>query len=184
MLPLARLSWYNCDAPQQREREIRLARIAGELRGALPLPTRMALADCLKGINCYYSNLIEGQSTRPIDTERALQTALEQKPPGKAGDLATLAVAHIETQQWMRATLTEDPELDPASAAFIQSLHQQFVSRLPQSLRTVKGDDGTELINGPGQVRTHDVTVGAHVAPAHRDIPPLLDAFQQGWKRL
>lgn len=39
--------------------------------------TAASLADLVRVMNCYYSNLIEGHDTRPRDIERALSEELE-----------------------------------------------------------------------------------------------------------
>ncbi|HUP93234.1 MAG TPA: Fic family protein [Solimonas sp.] len=184
MLPLARLSFYVLDSPAIRERETAVARLSGELAGRLPPATRAALAQCLEGINSYYSNLIEGQGTRPIEAERALKKSLAQKPQNRAGELALLAVAHIKTERWMRERLASDPAIDLAGADFIRELHRRFVSQLPESLRVVRGDDGETAPNVPGELRQRHVHVGALVPPAPRELPALLDAFSEAWKTL
>src|SRR5882757_4257055 len=48
------------------------ARAAG-FRRSLPEGVRSALADLVRAMNCYYSNLIEGHDTHPVDIERALK---------------------------------------------------------------------------------------------------------------
>lgn len=184
MLSAIRLSFYALESPAIREREADVARLSGELRGRLPPPTRAALAQCLEGINSYYSNLIEGQGTRPIDAERALKLGLAERARTPAGDLATLAVAHIQTERWMRRCLNDDAALDLSSAAFIGELHRHFVSQLPDSLRVVTGDDGETLLNIPGELRRRHVKVGAHVASAPDEVPDLLAAFSDTWKTL
>jgi len=45
------------------------ARSAG-FRRSLPEGVLTALADLIRSMNCYYSNLIEGHDTHPIDIER------------------------------------------------------------------------------------------------------------------
>lgn len=184
MLPLAKLSFYVLDSPAIREREMAVARLSGELAGRLPPQTRAALAQCLEGINSYYSNLIEGQSTRPVEAERALKKALAQRPKTKAGELALLAVAHIKTERWMREHLKGDPAPDVSSADFIRELHRRFVSQLPDSMRVVKGDNGETAINEPGELRHRFVDVGVHVPPDPKEVPALLAAFAEGWKAL
>ncbi len=179
-----RLSFYLLESPDIRERETVLARQSGELAGRLPPATRAALARCLEGINSYYSNLIEGQGTRPIEAERALQRSLAERKPGKADDLAALAVAHIRTERWMRQRLKDEPALDVASRDFICALHRHFVGQLPDSLRVVTGHDGETAVNVPGALRTRHVDVGAHRAPAPEDVPDLLAAFAEGWRHL
>lgn len=184
MLPLSRLSFYVLDSPAIRERETAVARLSGELSGRLPPATRAALAQCLEGINSYYSNLIEGQSTRPIEAERALKKTLAQRPKTRAGELALLAVAHIKTERWMRERLRSDPGLDVAGTAFIRELHRRFVSQLPDSLRVVEGDDGETAKNEPGELRQRHVKVGNLVPPEPDELAPLLDAFSAAWKGL
>ncbi len=42
-------------------------------RRSLPEGILGALSDLVRSMNCYYSNLIEGHDTHPIDIERALK---------------------------------------------------------------------------------------------------------------
>lgn len=163
-----------------------VARLSGELAGRLPPTSRQALAECLEGINSYYSNLIEGQGTRPIEAERALKRALAEprQPANRADNLATLAVAHIQTERWMRETLRNTAEFDVSSPDFVCELHRRFVSRLPEEMRVVTGRNGETAINEPGAVRTLHVDVGNHIAPAPEELPGLLSAFSDCWKHL
>src|SRR6202453_4053979 len=52
---------------------IDLAGKAAGFRSSLAPGIRGALADLVRSMNCYYSNLIEGHDTHPIDIERALK---------------------------------------------------------------------------------------------------------------
>lgn len=45
------------------------------LRSELPNSVAAALATLVRAMNCYYSNLIEGHDTHPVDIERALANA-------------------------------------------------------------------------------------------------------------
>ncbi|MBJ6612111.1 MAG: hypothetical protein JG718_17270 [Candidatus Thiothrix moscowensis] len=60
-----------------------------------------ALSDLVRSMNCYYSNLIEGHDTQPIDIERALNEDYSTDP--KKRDLQLEAKAHIAVQQWIDA---------------------------------------------------------------------------------
>lgn len=184
MLQLSRLSFYLLDTPAIRERETVIARLSGELFGRLPQPTCAALAETLEGINSYYSNLIEGQGTRPIEAERALQRNLTPAPGGKPADLALLAVAHIQTERWLRQRLRQESALYVTSTDFICALHRHFVEQLPPSMRIVIGTDGATAINEPGALRQRDVVVGRHLAPDAAEVPALLAAFSETWARL
>jgi hypothetical protein len=42
-------------------------------RRSLPRPVQAPLAGLVRAMNCYYSNLIEGHDTHPVDIERALK---------------------------------------------------------------------------------------------------------------
>jgi Fic family protein len=74
------------------------ARSAGFSR-SLPAGVRAALADLVRAMNCYYSNLIEGHDTHPIDIERALEGDYSADP--RKRDLQLEARAHIAVQEWI-----------------------------------------------------------------------------------
>ena len=52
---------------------LELVQHAAGFRKSLPEGVMTALADLVRAMNCYYSNLIEGHDTHPIDIERALK---------------------------------------------------------------------------------------------------------------
>ncbi len=65
---------------------IELAARSAGFRRSLPASIRSALAELVRSMNCYYSNLIEGHDTHPIDIERALhddysKDAQKARPP-------------------------------------------------------------------------------------------------------
>ena len=51
---------------------VEVAERSAGLRRSLPDGVVTALSDLVRAMNCYYSNLIEGHGTHPIDIERAL----------------------------------------------------------------------------------------------------------------
>ena len=62
-------------------------------------------------MNCYYSNLIEGHDTHPVDIERALKG--DYSPDAQKRDLQLEAKAHIAVQQWIdRGGLKALPSAD------------------------------------------------------------------------
>ena len=69
---------------------------AAGLAGRLAPGTAAAVGDLVRGMNCYYSNLIEGHDTRPVDIERALHADFATEP--KQRDLQLEAAAHIAVQ--------------------------------------------------------------------------------------
>ena len=68
-------------------------------RRSLPASLLASLADLVRAMNCYYSNLIEGHDTHPVDIERALKNDYSQDA-GKR-DLQLEAKAHITVQRWI-----------------------------------------------------------------------------------
>ena len=69
------------------------------LKRSLPYPIVDALSDLVRSMNCYYSNLIEGHDTHPVDIERALNEDYSADP--KKRDLQLEARAHIHVQKWI-----------------------------------------------------------------------------------
>ena len=58
---------------------LELAQKSAGFRRSLPESLLASLADLVRAMNCYYSNLIEGHDTHPVDIERALQGRLQQR---------------------------------------------------------------------------------------------------------
>ena len=52
---------------------LELAQKSAGFRHSLPESLLNSLADLVRAMNCYYSNLIEGHDTHPLDIERALK---------------------------------------------------------------------------------------------------------------
>ena len=57
-----------------------LAREASELSAQLHPVVRLSVADLVRSMNCYYSNLIEGHNTHPRDIDRALAADYSSDP--------------------------------------------------------------------------------------------------------
>lgn len=58
--------------PELNDLALELATASTELTASLPEAVRTPLAGLVRSMNCYYSNLIEGHDTHPIDIERAI----------------------------------------------------------------------------------------------------------------
>ena len=108
---------------------LELAQIAAGLRKSLPDGVMTALADLVRAMNCYYSNLIEGHDTHPIDIERALKN--DYSADSGKRNLQLEAKAHIAVQQWI-----DEGGLD--GRAFrsdgIREIHRRFCELLPDEL--------------------------------------------------
>src|SRR6476661_381854 len=86
---------------------IELAQESASFRNRLPASLVASLADLVRAMNCYYSNLIEGHDTHPIDIERALKKDYSNDP--RKRDLQLEAKAHIAVQQWIDGGGLKDP---------------------------------------------------------------------------
>ncbi len=156
-----------------------LAREASELSAQLHPVVRLSVADLVRSMNCYYSNLIEGHNTHPRDIDRALTADYSSDPHRR--DLQLEAKAHIEVQQMIDARVGDLPR-PPASLAFIEWTHPEFCKRLPESLLVVENPGTKEHIPVvPGQLRSRTVAVGRHVAPSAEDLPSFMRRFGEAY---
>src|SRR6202011_3831488 len=78
---------------------LELAQRAAGFRRSLPESLVTSLAGLVRAMNCYYSNLIEGHDTHPIDIERALKN--DYSKDARKRDLQLEAKAHIAVQEWI-----------------------------------------------------------------------------------
>ncbi len=150
------------------------------LRRSLPDGVVAALSDLVRSMNCYYSNLIEGHDTHPVDIERALKEDYSADP--KKRDLQLEARAHIAVQKW----IDEDGLKDRAtSAAGILEIHRRFCELLPEDLLWVENPDTGERIRViPGELRKRDVIVGRHVPVSPGALPRFIKRFEDAYARL
>ena len=139
---------------------------SSELKGSASPQARAALREIVRSMNSYYSNRIEGQSTHPVNIERALRRDFSDKPD--VAKRQRVALAHIEAERELEEIVTT--EAGALSSSFLKKAHESLYRRLPESDRLT--DDGRIII--PGSLRTHDVTVGRHQPPAWESIPRFL----------
>ena len=59
--------------PEITDLALELTQKSAGFRRSLPASLLTSLAELVGAMNCYYSNLIEGHDTHPIDIERALR---------------------------------------------------------------------------------------------------------------
>src|SRR6266513_4631236 len=131
-------------------------------------------------MNCYYSNLIEGHYTHPIDIERALKN--DYSKDASKRDLQLEAKAHVAVQKRIdegglkgRAVATEG----------ICEIHHRFCAELPETLLWVEDPEGKDRVRVvPGELRKRDVKVGGHVAISPGAVPRFLKRFEHVYRRL
>jgi Fic family protein len=156
-----------------------VARSAG-FRKSLPDGIARSLADLVRSMNCYYSNLIEGHNTHPVDIERALKG--EYSHDKKKRDLQLEAKAHISVQKWIDEGGVSGRV---ATRETICEIHRRFCSELPDDLLIVEDPVTHERIPvEPGELRARDVKVGNLVPVSPGAIPRFLDRFEQVYEPL
>lgn len=156
-----------------------VAKSAG-FRRSFPSAIQTSLATIVRAMNCYYSNLIEGHDTHPIEIERALQGNYSSDI--KKRNLQKEAKAHIAVQEWIdnggirNSTFSRDT---------ICEIHQRFCSLLPEDLLWVEDPDSKEKMKViPGELRQNNVKVGNHVAISPGALPRFLSRFESVYSAL
>jgi Fic family protein len=156
-----------------------LAASSATLGKALHPRTAANLADLVRVMNTYYSNLIEGHNTRPRDIERALAGELD-KDEGRR-NLQLEAVAHVRVQREVDRMGNDGTLPPPASREFILWLHREFYRGAPEAMLLIK-TERAELRMGPGEWRTRpveDVEVGRHVPPSSSRVADFMRYFEE-----
>ena len=158
-----------------------LAQKCAAFKGSLPPSLLKSLAHLVRSMNCYYSNLIEGQATHPIDIERALRDDYSQDPHKR--ELQLEAKAHITVQKWIDEGGLSS--LAPTSVEALTQIHRRFGELLPLDFLWVEDPKTRERLPViPGQLRTNDVQVGRHVAISPGALPQFLERFALVYGRL
>src|SRR3984957_11038889 len=106
--------------------ELELDQKAAGFRRSLPESLLASLADLVRAMNCYYSNLIEGHDTHPIDIERALKN--DYSKDARKRDLQLEAKAHIDVQRWIDSGSLKGRSV---AADSITEIHRRFCEALP-----------------------------------------------------
>jgi Fic family protein len=151
-----------------------LAQKSAGFRRSLPGHLLASLADLVRAMNCYYSNLIEGHDTHPVDIERALNN--DYSKDARKRDLQLEAKAHIAVQRWMDGGGLQGQS---ATVDAIREVHRRFCELLPDDLLWVEDPATKERIKViPGALRDRDVKVGTHVAISPPAIPRFMQRFE------
>lgn len=162
--------------PRLADLALDLAQKSAGLKGSLPPSILPSLANLVRSMNCYYSNLIEGHNTHPIDIERALQNDFSTDP--RKRDLQREAAAHIDVQQWIDTDALTNRQA--TSTEGIREIHRRFCELLPPDLLWTEDPATRERAPVvPGQLRTRDVRVGEHIPISPGAIPRFLERFSQ-----
>lgn len=90
----------------------------------LPARTLVDMAAMVRLMNSYYSNRIDGNSTRPRDIKRALAGDFDADPGRRAQQQEH--AAHVRLQEEIDPRAAEGTLQDPTDPAFIRWLHLSF----------------------------------------------------------
>ncbi len=155
------------------------ARSAG-FRRSLPVGILAALSGLVRSMNCYYSNLIEGHDTHPVDIERALKGDYSSNREQR--NLQLEAQAHIIVQKWIDqgALIGCATRVDS-----IKEIHKRFCAHLPLELLVVEDPETKEQMEVfPGELRTHDVKVGRHIPVSPGAVERFMLRFEDAYATL
>lgn len=163
-----------------------LADLVGDIQGeaaalgaGLHPDSAAELAEFVRVMNCYYSNLIEGHNTMPRDIERALAGAeidVERRP------LALEARAHVLVHRAIDRAFLAGKLPSPTSSDFIRWVHRSIYDEMPEELRFVTMPNGDTRPIRPGEFRSEaseDVEVGRHAPPSSARVADFMDYFEK-----
>ncbi|MBX3490306.1 Fic family protein [Parvibaculum sp.] len=159
-----------------------LSSASAALGGALHPRTAANLADLVRIMNTYYSNLIEGHDTRPRDIERALAGKFD-KDQGRR-NLQVEAAAHVRVQRKVDQMILAGTTPEPASMEFVRWLHREFYKDAPDEMLRIKGRE-REFLMAPGEWRRlpeHDVAVGRHEPPSSERVADYMAYFEKRYR--
>ncbi len=159
---------------------LELVAASSGFRRSLPAAIQSSLATIVRTMNCYYSNLIEGHDTHPVDIERALHG--EYSADIKKRNLQKEAKAHITVQEWIDHGGIKN---NPFSQDIICEIHKKFCDLLPDDLLWIEDLDSKKKRRViPGGLREKDVRVGKHIPVSPGAIPRFLSRFESVYSQL
>jgi Fic family protein len=154
---------------------LELAQKSAGFRRSLPESMLSSLANLVSAMNCYYSNLIEGHDTHPVDIERALNNDYSKDKNKR--NLQLEAKAHISVQKWIDSGGLRGRAVGSDG---IREIHAHFCELLPQELRWVEDPETKERVRVvPGELRRRDVKVGGHLPVSPGALPRFLKRFEE-----
>jgi Fic family protein len=176
MLPAPESSDYQ----ELADLALELSMQSASLKSGVPPAFLKALAGLVRAMNCYYSNLIEGHDTHPIDIERALKKDYSADPIRR--NLQLEAEAHVAVQEWIDQGGLAGKSFACSS---IIEVHKRFCELLPQDLLSVQDPETKKRVSVvPGQIRLLDTQVGNHIAVSPGAVPRFLARYESVYSGL
>lgn len=165
------------DSGELEQLAIELISKSAQLSGMVHPITRKAIADFLRPMNSYYSNLIEGHDTHPIDIARALKKDYSEDKEKR--NLQFEAQAHIKLKMELENELSlNSNEINVTSIPFIKSIHKRFYEHLPEEFKQITNKEGVVKFLEAGEFRTDEVEVGRHVGPYSKNLNLFMERFE------
>ncbi len=158
---------------------IEVIRKSAALSAAVHPVTRRGIVELVRKMNSYYSNLIEGHNTHPVDIDRAMQEDFSHDPAKRARQLESKA--HIEVQKLIEARIEDAPQTVITSKSFLCWIHKEFYERMPEEYLVVQRADGKAEKVIPGETRALEVEVGRHLPPKSEHLCTFMKRFEEAY---
>lgn len=130
--------------------------------------TARGVAELISGVNCYYSNLIEGQRASLTDINDVMRDTAHL---GSDRKHRNLAFAHISADRWANSQRLTQANL----IFFLQETHRLFCEYLPVDMLTL--EDCSVMV--PGEFRRKEVRVGRHLPPRSEHLSIFLNHYSE-----
>lgn len=148
----------------------RLQRESVRLSAQLAPETASRIGQLLRATNSFYSNLIEGQYTEPLELAANI-------PKRDRKQLTALAYTHMDAQLSFERAIQRYDSLqwsDLFAPSFLERTHARlFLHAKPEELMLQDGS-----LMAPGKIRERNVSVGAHVPPDFGIVPSMVVRMQ------
>jgi Fic family protein len=156
--------------------------LAHQVTGRAHPSVMKPLAQLLRGMNSYYTNKIEGQHTLPSQLESALKKQFSTDADVQRKQ--HMALAHMDAELWAETAFAGADWRDLFSPDVVCALHTQLFEHLPEADCIIKDPTNSELDYAmqPGALRTREVRVGNHEAPAASCVPMFMHRFAEVYK--
>lgn len=153
----------------------RLQRDSVRLSALLAPETATRVGHLLRATNSFYSNLIEGQYTEPLELAANV-------PRRNRKELTALAYTHMDAQYTFERAIQRFESLpwsDLFAPWFLERVHARlFLNATPKELEL---QDGSLMT--PGQLRERNVSIGAHIPPDHGIVRPMMIRMEEVYGR-
>ncbi|HMN13448.1 Fic family protein [Geobacter anodireducens] len=156
---------------------IEVIRKSAAISAAVHPVTRRGIVELVRKMNSYYSNLIEGHNTHPVDIDRAMREDFSKDPAKRARQLESKA--HIEVQKSIESRIEDAPEIVITSKRFLCWIHKEFYERMPEEYLVVQRADGKTERVIPGETRVLEVEVGRHLPPKSEYLDAFMKRFEE-----